>query len=52
MSDIFGGLFGFDNDGSMDISERAAELGFIDEIIDDDEYEENEAGEDEEEYKW
>jgi hypothetical protein len=38
MFDMFGELFDFDSDGSLDITERAAELGFIDEIIDDDEY--------------
>lgn len=44
MFDVFGELFDFDNNGSLDVTERAAELGFVDEIIDDDEY----TGEDDE----
>ncbi len=35
-------LFDFNNDGSIDITVRAAELGFIEEIIDDDEFDDYE----------
>lgn len=48
MFDMFGGLFDFDDDGSLDIAERAAELGFIDEIIDDDEEDEYDDDDEEE----
>lgn len=41
---MFDDLFDFNDDGSMDTAERAMELGFIDEITNEDEY-----GDDEEE---
>lgn len=49
MFDMFGDMFDFNDDGSLNTAERAAELGFIDEIMDDDEYE-DEDDEDTDEY--
>ena len=37
MNGIFGDIFDFDGDGSLDIIEQAAELAFIADIIEDEE---------------
>ena len=36
-SPLFGGLFDLDNNGRMDSMERGAEIGFIYDVIDDEE---------------
>ena len=38
---IFGGMFDFDGDGELDAFERAAEFGFLQELMDEDDDDDN-----------
>ncbi|MBR2190897.1 MAG: hypothetical protein IJ883_04620 [Eubacterium sp.] len=45
--DLFGDMFDLDNDGEIDDIEKAAEIGFMSESFDEDEYDDEDLDEDE-----